>query len=248
LRRLWNTPNTNLDQIGRQLRIDRELVKKYAAYLDLPSSRPGNPKKVQLPKLIRRANDLSPTPLPVEDYRTRWLAHVKEHPGISRSELTKANGSVYHWLRRFDPEWLESNMPPCAKGGRPVWHANWEERDRQLADEVEKIATSIRNVPGCPIHVNRAFIGRETGKQVWLYQNLDVLSLTAKTLANVIETHEEWAVRKIKWAVEQCLQESRCPSRTNLMQRASISYKLAQHPQVQAALDAALHRLRQLAL
>ena len=245
LRRLWNTPSTNLDQIGRRLGIGRELVRKYAAYLDLPSSRPGNPKKVQLPKLIRRANDLSPTPLPWEDYRARWLAHVKEHPGIGRSKLARANWPVYHWLRRFDPEWLESNMPPCATGGRPPWHANWEERDRQLADEVEKIATSIRNVPGCPTHVNRSFIGRETGKQVWLYDNLDVLPLTARVLSNVIETREDWSVRKIAWAVEQYLQESLCPSRTKLMQRANITFQMAQHPQVRAALDAALHQLSQ---
>ena len=243
LGRLWDTPHTSLKQIGRQLGIGSDLVRKYAADLELPVPRPRNCSNLKPHQQLRRANPPSPTQVAVEEYREKWLTFLKEHPEARRSQVTRANGPVFRWLRRNDLEWLESHLlPRSTRRGKPE-RANWAERDRQLVIEVEQAATGLRARPGCPVQLSLATLGRATGKLVWLYNNLAVLPLTASALRSVVETHEEWGLRKVTWAVEQYRLERLCPTRTDLMKRAGVGYNLAHRPRLRTALDTELHRL-----
>jgi hypothetical protein len=245
LRRLWNEPNVNLRHIARQLGVGYDRMMEYAARLDLPVPRPGNPKSRVVPKPARLLGPSLPISYQVEDYRARWLIHLKEHPAANRKELRNANLSVSRWLRRYDPDWLKLNLPPRRVPQVRPRKANWEERDRQFVTDVEQAATFIRNMPGNPVQVTKTAISREVGRLTWLYDYLEVLPLSAAALAKVTETYDEFALRKIEWVVEQYRQEQIYPTRSDLMERAHL-YHLAQHPQVQTALDAALHRLYQL--
>jgi len=242
LRRLWSAPNIGLRRIARQLGVGYHLARDYAARLGLPVPRPGNPHSHISPTSARLPSPASPPPLQVEEYRARWLTHLKKHPNASRKELTDANQSVSRWLRRYDPEWLELNLPARRIPHPRPRQANWEARDRLLVVEVEQAATGIRNLPGRPVQVTKTAISREVGQPTWLQDYLAALPLTSAVLEQVTETDEEFAVRRVEWAAEQFQQEHIAPTRTALTQRTGI-VKLVKHPQVKMALETALQRL-----
>jgi hypothetical protein len=96
------------------------------------------------------------------------------------------------------------------------------------------------------VRISVEAICRQVGQFRALRSGLDRLPLTSKALTELVETSEALAIRRIWWAVELYQQESVCPKRWQLMERAGIKSKyLSKWPLVQEALEAALQMMNQ---
>jgi hypothetical protein len=89
------------------------------------------------------------------------------------------------------------------------------------------------------VQVTRTAIGRAVGATTLLRQKLNKMPLTAQVIAGVVETHVEYAVRRIRWAAECFTREHTLPHPWQLMLRANV-YSLREVPEIRGVLEAAL--------
>lgn len=95
---------------------------------------------------------------------------------------------------------------------------------------------------GRPVQVTKTAIGRAIGAITLLQQKLHKLPLTAQVLASVIETREQYAVRRVWWAADLYYQEGVFPREWQFMIRANV-YSLRDNSAVKCAVDEATKML-----
>lgn len=82
-------------------------------------------------------------------HRTAWSALMRSHPDGGVKALRLQAPSTYAWLYRNDRAWLMAEvekLPNKVVGNHA--HVPWDERDRQLASEVERVAGEIAEQTG----------------------------------------------------------------------------------------------------
>ena len=141
-------------------------------------------------------------------------------------------------------EWLEQHLPVRKVKKLPSsYGVNWEERDAELAIKAKHSAEQLKKSSGRPAHITISSIGRDLGQKGLLQHQLHKLPQTAQVLTEVVETYEEFAIRRIWWAADCFRTEGIYPKRTKLLLRASVSQKIATTPQVSSAIEEALQSL-----
>lgn len=104
-------------------------------------------------------------------------------------------------------------------------------------------ATRLKDTTTRPVRVTRTAIGRAIGAVTLLQQKLRKMPLTTQILACVVETQEEYACRRIWWAVDLYCQEDVLPGRWQIIMRANV-YSLKETSAVKCALEVAMKMLR----
>jgi hypothetical protein len=95
-----------------------------------------------------------------------------------------------------------------------------------------------------PCRVTVTAISRLVDLDGSLNKQLPKLALTANTLAQVLETQEAFAVRKIEWAAQLYALEGITPTRPQLVKRASVGKRQCD-PVVQQAMNKVLSVISQ---
>ncbi len=251
--KLWDDEAISLRQIARRLGCSEMTIQRQAALLELTFPRVGSKKSTQLTSNLLYYRSTSNPEMrkfqTLEFHQSKFLEVIQQHPLVSRSTLKEICSCTYNWLKRNCPDWLENYLPPPKnlEGRRlPSSKVDWEKRDIELAADVKASALRIKSSAEFPVRVTTAaIIGRNTGKFLPSKTQLDRLPLTAKVLAEMVETHEEFAVRKIQWAAKCFLEENICPTQYKLLHRARIAQysEFIAAPQVNAAINATLQSL-----
>jgi hypothetical protein len=250
LQNLWEDSSLNLCAIAREFGVVPCTVKRQAVRLGLRFPRRGSIAKstqASTELLSRSRNALVTTQDTLEIYREEWLAAVKENPAARRTFLSEKFSRLYRYLRKYDAEWLEAHMPPPFVYRRvvPGRQVDWESRDIELADAVKLSALRLKNISTDPVWITRNAIGQDIDKKALLYKQLYKLPKTAQALAEVIETREQFAVRRVQWATECFRQQNISPAWSGLINLAGV-YQLREIPQVKEAIDAAMKSLESL--
>jgi hypothetical protein len=172
--------------------------------------------------------------------RENWLSILEANPQAGRRQLMDIASYQWEWLRRNDPEWLEQHMPPPLKSPPPIPRIDWASFDAELAVAVKAAALQIRNAPGRPSRVCQTAIATIAGHKGRMQRRLDKMPLTAKVLAEHLETFDEFAIRRLKWAAEYYKSEGIHPKRYMLVELAGLTPKNEETPQVQHEIEAIL--------
>lgn len=131
-------------------------------------------------------------------YKEEWNELISINSELSVTELRKRNQAVYTWLYRHDREWLHEHSPVNKTSILKHERINWKERDHQIAKEVELAAIEILYENSNKlIRVTKNEIGRRIGKLPLLYNVLYKLPETAKQLDIVLETVEDFQIRRV---------------------------------------------------
>lgn len=248
LRILWENELVSLREIARRLGVDPLTVKRHAMRIGLAFPRPsGRSPWLKETQQLHTHVAAEPETSVLEGYRTVWLSTLQANPGEGVKFLRSKVPGAYTWLYRNDKVWLQTHRLPKMPIKSKSHRIEWKKRDLQLVEAVEASALFIRNLPGRPVHITIAAIGRETGQLALLQQHLDKLPSTAKTLRELVETREAFAVRRLWWAVEDYRQRHIYPQKWQLVRRAGVE-RLADRPEVQQAIDAILMAIPQNAL
>lgn len=236
MRALWSDKSLSLRNIADQLGADVNTIRRRAAKFDLMFPRPG-------PRITKKKPYFGKPQKPkytIEERRAEWTTLRANNPKLSRQELRKLKNNLYTWLVRHDKEWFQKNAPtrrPTCVGGYFV--VDWSSRDEKLAVDVVNAAQMIKNLPGRARRVSISGLARELSSASQLFLRIDKLPLTRDALKSVVENREQFALRRLRRAIDRFASTGGLPTQTDLANAAGISYATT-FPAVRSAIDAGL--------
>jgi hypothetical protein len=192
----------SFQEIGEYYRIDSKVIKKH--YDSLVES------QSIVVECQKRGN-----------YRYEWNLKRSEFPTLTRKDFYKKFSRQYSWLIRNDKDWLYENLPPKKKYTRSYTteRVNWVLRDNELQKEIIQVVEKIRKLKGKPQRVTKKMIA-----SYLQYPNhlewLNKLPKTQQTLKDVVETIEDYHLRKVSWAIKEILESDRKLSVNNICKLA----------------------------
>lgn len=247
LERLWTDPDRSVNEIAHLLHVDPLTVKRHAVRLGLPLVRIGRigTRRLSLKHPLRASPTYRVLPQERSRRRKRWVDLLHRYAGETRTQLRRRDPGTYAWLYRHDRTWLTGHLPVATsratRNPRPSARVDWQHRDRTLAQHIERVVPLLRH-PDTDGHLRRlssARVGRQTGHLAMIQQHLDKLPRTASALARHVETREQFAIRRIAWAVATLREAGQHPSRWEFIRLAGVA-RLVRSEGVSQALDAAL--------
>jgi len=240
LKQAWKASSLSLSEVGRRLGVDPLTVRRHAVRLRLPTLRSDRESKPLNPAArLKIIHDAMVPTVKRRTYRSKWISSMRQSPQITLRTLRRRHAREYAWLLQNDSEWLKRNSPHSRRGAWSTSGVDWKKRDAKTAAAVQAAATRLKDTHARPVQVTRTAIGRAIGAVALLGQKLHKMPLTAQTLAKVVETRVEYAVRRIWWAAECFIRDYNQPLPWQLFLRANV-YSLRSVPEVKSAVDAAV--------
>jgi hypothetical protein len=241
VKRMRESEGLTSKEIGLRLGVSCSLINKHLAWLRSLSL---HGEAAEKPKSSSEMKDVEVNSKFLNTYRKQWLKAVRENPHVGRTGLRKIIGSAYNWLLEHDKAWFEANSPPRMRPTGPPNLTDWENRDAELATKAKASASLIIGAPGRPVWASRTAIARNVGVLETIHKRGHLLPLTIKAIAEVAETREAYAIRRIWWAVE-CFRAERAIAKSGSLQiRASISSKMLRQHEVREAFAEAVRSFR----
>lgn len=239
----YHTPSGGLlEQMGRHLGVSSEVAKRAAMLLGLPLHRAG--RNIAPAKIAAfEGRTKLPARTKLETYKKEWLVIVNTHQEDSRSSLYTKFQRVYDYLLSYAPDWLNEHLPPPQRPKSGLRTVDWTTRDEEIEEAVSASALRLRSRPGLPARITETAIFREADLPRLTAQAKNKLPLTVQALAQVVETREQAAIRRLEWTAEQYFQEGVHPTRYQLAERAQIRETLPLSALVGELLEDSLRRL-----
>jgi len=244
LKHLWQDSSMSISEIGRRLGVDPLTVRRHAARLKLSLSRSDKRLK-PLPRATLLEGKAVSAAWENKRHRCRskWLSAMKQRREITLKVLRGKLPREYAWLQQHDSEWLKRHKPRPQRRALSTTSVDWKRRDADYAAAVRAAASRLKTASGRPVQVTRTAIGRALGAITLLRQKLDKMPLTAQVLSSVVETREQYAVRRVRWTADLFYQEDVLPREWQLMLRANV-YSLREVSAVECVVEDALNMLK----
>lgn len=236
LRADWLNPTLSLRSIARKLAVDPTTIKRHADKLNLPFPRVG-----PRPTLRGRAIYIRRPPrrrICRTTRRAAWCAAQRKHPTFGIKMLRLLDPAAYAWLYRHDRTWLRCHSPERVDR-HTVPDTNWAARDVLIASKVADAAAQLRQQPTAPIRVSVAALERTLEIRPYLSRHLSKLPLTASAVADVLESREQFALRRIANALRKLRMDELPMRRWRLVRAAGLRAELlANHCVLRALVEA----------
>jgi hypothetical protein len=227
----------------RSVGVDPLTVRRHAACLALSHSRSDKALKPLTPAAQLKGKAVSAAWEKKRlRYRSTWLSAIKQERRITLKTLRGKIPREYAWLLQYDSEWLEGHKPRTERRNLPASSVDWKRRDSEYAAAVRAEASRLSEAPSRPVRVTRTAIGRALGAITLMRQKLYKMPLTAQILSSVVETREQYAVRRVWWAADLYRSEGVLPREWQLVERANV-YSLKGVSAVKCAVEGALNML-----
>jgi hypothetical protein len=84
-------------------------------------------------------------------------------------------------------------------------------------------------------------IASKAGHLTLVQKQLDRLPLTSEAIAELVETTEEFAVRRVHWVAECFRQQGICPKNWQIVRQAGLKLYVAEMPKVQEVIASVLN-------
>jgi uncharacterized phage-associated protein len=238
----WANLNLSLTEIAQKFGTTTHLITRHAIRLNLPRNSE-NTRSLQ-----GYANHFNPRmsfSQNLDKYRNTFLELRKKNPKANRTILmTKANFTL-QWLYRNDKKWLEAHLPKHGRVYPKSDHFDWSKIDKDISKQVKSVAREIRQFSGKPIRISITEIIRRIGQKGWIEKRKEKLPLTAKAIAESLETLEAYMVRKLLWAENKFLKEKTVPTKNQIIRRATINNSTTQNStKIQNEIERSLDRIR----
>jgi Tn7-like transposition protein D len=247
LKVLWSDDCRSLSNVATELGADARSLLRCALKLDLKFPRRGPTRATARPRylqLTKRASIHSAR----DEKRAAWERLRDTHPDAGISELHSINPALYTWLYRHDRPWLNRNSPARLQFVPKNNRVDWNARDEGLVDRVIGAAIRIKSDVSCSRRVTVRSIGMELSVHTLLQIHKNKLPRTKQALETYVESSEQFALRRIKFAKDSIKGEGGPITKSALERTANLGAKARQIPSVQRAIAEALRELEKSAL
>lgn len=243
LKMLWKDSSMSLSEVGRQLGVDPLTVRRHAARLNLPASRPAEKSKpLKRAAWLKGTNGLTAHIEKRRACHVKWASAMRQAPKTTLKALRRKLPREYAWLLQNDGEWLKAHSPYSQRCAQSTSGVDWRKRDAEYALAVRAAAANLMNKLGRPVQVTMTAIGKALRAVTLLQQKFSKMPLTAQALVSVVETREQYATRRIWWVANLFIEERVLPRYWQLVSRANV-YSLREQPEIKVVIEAATQKL-----
>lgn len=210
----------SLNETARRLNVDANTVKKYAKRLGLKVYWESRAEDIEVDTYdnYKEEPDVNHA-----NHREEWIKLMKQFPEKSKTELRKMNKALYTWLYRNDRDWLNENSPDTVAKTTINNRIDWNERDEEILRLVQDVVFSMLESSIKPERITISRVGKKIGKLALLEKHLDKLPKTKDYLSSVIETIDDFQIRRIKWAIKELEKEGVPIMKSRLFRKAGIN-------------------------
>lgn len=139
-----------------------------------------------------------------EVYKGNILKIIKENPTLSRTKIRELCKKEYVYIYRRDKKWLLDILPHKIKKDNNGNKVDWNKRDEEILILVKKKYEELLNGE-VPVRITVSSIGKSAEILAVLEKNLHKLPETEKFLKEIIETVEEFQIRRCKKIIDDKL-------------------------------------------
>lgn len=160
----------------------------------------------------------------IDYYREAWMKMIRDNPAKSKKAIRNMAENIFSWLYRYDREWLNNNSPenlPRKKYGGDN-RVDWDKRDNQIAEELINASSKILAHIGRPIQITKNSLSRTIGKTALLQQHLDKLPKSKEIILKLVESQDEFQIRRVNYVVDVMLRDGLSLNRTSIIRNAGI--------------------------
>lgn len=140
-----------------------------------------------------------------EIYIEDILKTIEINPTLSRTEIKKICKKQYTYLYRRNKKLLFDILPQKTRKSDYSGKIDWETRDKEILNLI-KIKYKELSSEEFPIRITKTAIGKATRKLHDLLKNINRLPKTEKYLSEIVETIEEFQIRKCKKIIDDKLE------------------------------------------
>jgi Tn7-like transposition protein D/TniQ len=178
----------------------------------------------------------------LKQFRKQFLSLLRRHPEASRSQIKLVLfPKGYFWLNKHDNDWLQSRLPPPRQwiGGAKI--VDWHSLDQKLVEEIQSAVLRLKDDALHLKRITKTLIVKSMNQfnSIIRHSKLKRLPLTTKLLEQVVETRQDYALRRLGLAEQYYRQEGISPTKNTLLSQAGISSDLRRTPEIQMALETA---------
>lgn len=171
-----------------------------------------------------------------EKHRTTLIAFLKLYPNAGRAKIMAALPTCYDYFMRVDREWFFEQIPERKKADQLTLRTpriNWQLLDEQKSQELKQVVGQLYDSNEKPIRVTKFGLLKSIGLQSKYCANTCRFEKVGEILSRYTESHEEFIVRRITWAVRQYENKDDGLSINNLRRVADVSAQvLRDHKQL----------------
>lgn len=145
--------------------------------------------------------------------RKRWLELLKKNKNNSDVEYRR----LLNWLRKNDKEWIKKNKKIKEK-------FDWEKRDKELLIEIKSLVSHWNELESIkPKRITKYALYCQLNRYLPL-KTLDKVPLTTEYLNSIVETDEQFQIRRIKWGIDLLKEKDENLTIRNISIIAKIEY------------------------
>lgn len=138
----------------------------------------------------------------MEIYKKYILGDILENPITTRNEIRNRCKKEYSFLYKHDKKWLFDNLPKPTISVNHNKKVDWNKKDNTLLMLIKlKYEELIKEEK--PLRITKSVIGKRAGILADLEKNLDKLSETRMYLNEIIESVEEFQLRRCKRIIDE---------------------------------------------
>jgi hypothetical protein len=146
-----------------------------------------------------------------DEYSKDILLFMSNNPNCRRTEVRKALGKQYMWLYKKDKKWLNENLPKISsnlgKDSNKNLRVDWDKRDNEIYLKIKN--TYIEMIKSSQnIRITKSILGNKLGISALLDYYLEKLPKTKEYLSKILETVEQFQIRRVKKICRTMIQEN----------------------------------------
>ena len=219
--KLWNNPAFNLSEISRFLKVDTLTIRRYANKLNLSFERGAKSyKNLSQKDVLKDSSDIIEKS---KEDKTAWISMKKCFPSASLKELRQINSNLYQRLHSNNYDWLKCNFPPKIETPKSTKSVNWNKRDDLISEKIHLTVNRLLETSNHPIRITKTKIGKEIDCLSFLIKKIGNLPKTQALLNTLVETNDDYALRRIKWAANKIREDRTHLSYWKVVEKAGVS-------------------------
>ncbi|MFA6939511.1 MAG: TnsD family transposase [Clostridiaceae bacterium] len=182
-----------LRELARLMNCDPKTILKFD-YVFGTNRFKNNDRYIIVKKTIKEANNATDK---LTKCKNTILNNIEIRPATTRTEIRAICEKEYTFIYRNDKEWLKNNMPKETKKTNHQETVDWSKRDNEILSMLKNRYKEFIN-NNKSIRITKSSIGRALGILSELEKHIVKLHNTEKYLNEIIETVEEFQIRRCK--------------------------------------------------